>query len=56
MGGSYRVGVPGCYVVGVVVSVDMQPCMDALVLNFGKLHTNLVIHYLTHLENSVFVL
>ena len=39
MGGCYSVGVGGwcnvgadrCYMVGVVVSVDMQPCMDGLV-------------------------
>ena len=30
-GGWYRVGVGGCYRIQVVVSVDLQPCMDALV-------------------------
>ena len=33
MGGFYRVWVGGWERVGVVVSVDMQPCMEALVLN-----------------------
>ena len=31
MGGWYGVGVSRWYMVGVVVSVDMQPCMDALI-------------------------
>ena len=32
VGGWYRVGMGGWYMVGVVDSVDVQPCMDALVI------------------------
>ena len=37
VGGWYRVWVGGWYMVGVEVSVDMQPCMDALVEILKKL-------------------
>ena len=35
----YRVKVGGWYRVGIVLSVDLQPCMDALISYFDKMES-----------------
>ena len=50
VGGWYREWVGGWKRVGVVVSVDMQPCMEALVLNCVTFQAQYNFFRLPHFE------